>query len=198
MEYYFFVTIVEGICCVCPKYVWGRGVQMLYFMVCLSSSPHRPERPWPSFRRVSELLTPSRTSLHYLCTIPRIPLSLFPHPPQPPIPPTNGTVRYFILTDNVTAATVTNLWLLLPHLLSVLQQWRGQQASAGQPDFPGWEREGERRQPGWLRRGWRRPVQWRWLLHRPVHREEGQGGDRRQRELWGHIPGQCHLLASIA
>lgn len=79
-----------------------------------------------------------------------------------------------------------------------MQQRRGQQASAGQPDFPGWQRKGKRRQPGGLRRGRRRAVQRRRLVHRPIHSEEGQGRDGGQRELRGHLACECHLLAGIA
>lgn len=85
------------------------------------------------------------------------------------------------------------LLFLLP-----LQQWRGQQASAGQPDFTGWQRKGKWWQSGGLRRGRRRAVQRRRFFHRPIHSEEGQGWDGGQRELRGHFTCECHLLAGIA
>lgn len=77
-----------------------------------------------------------------------------------------------------------------------LQQWRGQQASPGQPDVIGWQREGKRWQSGglWRRRWW--PVQWGRLFYRPVHGEKGQRWDGGQRELRGHFA--RHLLSGVA
>lgn len=82
----------------------------------------------------------------------------------------------------------------------LLSQWHGgPQAPEGQPDPIQWHsEEGRQRwQPGGLRRRRRWPVQWRWLFHRPVQWQEGEGHCWGQRELRGAVSCQCHELLRV-